>query len=172
MSSGSHERVSAWLVAAAGWALPGAGYWLIGQRARGVVIGATILVLFLLGVLISGVRVIDVPGYDLAGQRVRANRAGHRITPKSPQWDGSRWILTSGRGVLSEVASKPWFIPQLVTGPITIVTAVASVQAAERGIPRVHARLADIGTLYTAIAGMLNLMAIIDSAHRAAHRED
>jgi hypothetical protein len=30
------------------------------------------------------------------------------------------------------------------------------------------ARLAEIGTLYTAVAGMLNLLTIIDAAHRAS----
>jgi hypothetical protein len=30
------------------------------------------------------------------------------------------------------------------------------------------ARLAEIGTLYTAVAGMLNLLTIIDASHRAA----
>jgi hypothetical protein len=29
------------------------------------------------------------------------------------------------------------------------------------------ARLAEIGTLYTAVAGMLNLLTIIDASHRA-----
>jgi hypothetical protein len=33
--------------------------------------------------------------------------------------------------------------------------------------PASHARVSDIGTLYTAVAGMLNLMAIIDSSYRA-----
>jgi hypothetical protein len=32
-----------------------------------------------------------------------------------------------------------------------------------------HARIADIGSLYLSVAGLLNLMAIIDAAHRAAH---
>ena len=31
------------------------------------------------------------------------------------------------------------------------------------------ARLFEIGTLYTAVAGMLNLLTVIDAAHRAAH---
>jgi hypothetical protein len=30
----------------------------------------------------------------------------------------------------------------------------------------------DIGTLYTAIAGMLNLLAMIDAAYRATHASD
>jgi hypothetical protein len=29
----------------------------------------------------------------------------------------------------------------------------------------------ELGVLYTAIAGLLNLLAIIDSAHRAGHKE-
>ena len=35
-------------------------------------------------------------------------------------------------------------------------------------VPKTHSRIAEIGTLYTAIAGMLNLLAIIDSASRAS----
>jgi hypothetical protein len=34
-----------------------------------------------------------------------------------------------------------------------------------------HARVNEIGTLYTAVAGMLNLLAIIDSAYRSARQE-
>jgi hypothetical protein len=34
--------------------------------------------------------------------------------------------------------------------------------------PAAKSRLGEIGTLYTAIAGMLNLLAIIDASHRAA----
>jgi hypothetical protein len=159
------------LVAAAGWFVPGAGYWLIGQRTRALVVGITIVVLFALGVLISGVRVIDVPGFDSRGARIRTDRIGRKLAPSSAEWAGSRWIMSRWQGILAEVANKPWFIPQLVAGPITMASAGTSIQAANRGVPRVHARLADIGTLYTAIAGMLNLMAIIDSAHRAAHRD-
>ena len=32
----------------------------------------------------------------------------------------------------------------------------------------VHARVNEIAVLYTAVAGMLNLLAIIDAAHRAS----
>jgi len=35
-----------------------------------------------------------------------------------------------------------------------------------------HARVYEIGVLYTAVAGMLNLMAIIDSAYRASNEGD
>ena len=33
------------VVAMLGWLIPGAGYWLLGQRLRAIVIGVTILVL-------------------------------------------------------------------------------------------------------------------------------
>ena len=49
-------------VAALSWLLPGSGYLLLGQRTRGLVVGITILSLFFLGLLIAGVRVIEVPG--------------------------------------------------------------------------------------------------------------
>ena len=57
--------------------------------------------------------------------------------------------------------------------PATLLAALYSLEIShpeneERGnvsaVPRTHGRLSEIGTLYTAIAGMLNLLAIIDSA--------
>ena len=35
-----------------------------------------------------------------------------------------------------------------------------------------HARVNEIGVLYTAVAGMLNLLAMIDAAHRAAREPE
>src|SRR6185437_10796109 len=55
------------LVAAAAWIFPGAGYLMIGQRARGITIGLTVLALFFFGLLIGGVRCLEVPGYDAHG---------------------------------------------------------------------------------------------------------
>jgi hypothetical protein len=129
------------VVALAGWLVPGAGYWLIGQRARALVCGATILVVFVMGILISGVRVVQAP--DMTG-------------PGNP---------------IQRVLTKPWFIGQALAGPVGIATAYASDQLAHSaayGKVEAKARLAEIGTLYTAVAGMLNLLTIIDAAHRAA----
>jgi len=143
------------LVALAGWAVPGLGYGLIGHRARGVVAGATVLLLYVGGLLIGGVRVVDVPGhtYDGAGQ---LRTAGFTLARALP--------------LLME---KPWFIPQSLAGPITFVAASASnrVAAAYPGV-KTTARLYDIGTLYTAVAGMLNLFVVIDAAHRAGQIRD
>jgi hypothetical protein len=56
--------VPAPLVALASWIVPGGGYFLIGQKTRGLVIAICIIMLFVLGILFAGIRVIDVPLYD------------------------------------------------------------------------------------------------------------
>ena len=123
------------VVALAAWLIPGAGYWLIGQRARALAIGITILLLFVAGVFIGGIDVVD-----------------------APQFNGN---LLSLFGMIQ----KPWFIGQALAGaPGLIASWLASLSNAPS-----HARLAEISTLYTAVAGMLNLLAVIDSTFRAVH---
>src|SRR5437588_682659 len=107
------------LVALAGWILPGAGYWIIGQRTR----------------------VVQAPD------------------------------MTSQGNLFQRVLTRPWFIGQVLTGPVGIGAAFVSdqlAQSAAYGKIEAKARLAEIGTLYTAVAGMLNLLTIIDASHRAA----
>ncbi len=151
------------IVAVAGWLLPGLGYWLIGERRRAALAGVAIVLLFFLGTLISGVRCIDVPGYDANGKFI------YLRGPNGTQ----AALLTSAP--FRAVLDKPWYIPQILAGPLTIGSSFWSVDvAATRDIagrqayPKATARMFDIGTLYTAIAGMLNLLIIIDSAYRAA----
>jgi hypothetical protein len=114
---------------------------LIGQRTRGLVIGVTIITLFLLGTLIAGLRVVDAP--NLLGVGIG--------------------------GWASRILQKPWFIGQVLTGPIGIIAACVG-HALGPEHRAATARLGEIGTLYTAVAGMLNLLAIIDASHRAANK--
>jgi hypothetical protein len=123
-----------------GWLIPGGGYWLIGQRTRATVIGATIVTLFLAGVLIGGVRVIESPD------------------------------LTGPGSIVAKILKKPWFLGQALVGPLGLAGAwLSRLAAASAQYHTVisHARLSEIGTLYTAVAGMLNLLAIIDASHRS-----
>ena len=159
------------VVALVAWLLPGAGYWVIGQSARAVTVGATIIGLFVLGIFLAGIRVVEVPGFDEAGRRINVDHVGVRLRGNDTGYAQGSWVMTSG-GLVAEVANKPWYIPQIVAGPITLATSALSVKAAQAGVSRVHARLMDIGVLYTAIAGMLNLLAIIDSSHRASAEAD
>src|SRR5687767_2981596 len=74
------------LVALVAWLIPGMGYVLIGQRARGLVVGISILLIFVAGLLIGGMHVVDAP------------------TELKP----------------SAVFQKPWFIGQIMAGPVTL----------------------------------------------------
>lgn len=143
------------LVALAGWILPGLGYVLIGQRARGLIAGITILATFVLGLLIGGVRVVDVPGYDAKGQQLILR------LPNGQQV----WALKYR--FVGEVFNKPWYIAQTLVGPANIVATWGSLETARQGTPQATARIYDIGVLYTAVAGMLNLLVIIDAAYRS-----
>jgi hypothetical protein len=143
---------SPFIVAVAAWLLPGAGYWVIGARGRAVVAGTTIVLLYVFGLLIGGVRVVDVPGYDGKGYVYGRNPSLSNVAPKP---------------LGAAVAEKAWYIPQSLAGPMNLAASYASVSAARAGYVRSTGKLADIGTLYTAVAGMLNLFILIDAAHRA-----
>jgi len=133
------------VVAIAGWLVPGLGYCMLGQRLRGTVIGVTIVLLFVAGLVIGGLHVIDAP-------------TGLTIPL---------------------IFQKPWFICQIMTGPIcaassflanhwgTYIDPASGKQMI--GVAFSHARVNEIGVLYTAIAGMLNLMAVIDSSYRSSN---
>lgn len=177
------------IIALAGWIVPGAGYMLIGEKTRGLIVLFTILALYGLGILVAGVRVIEVPGYNKNGYRTQMigvpvngmmqvklplfepanldeqNNPPHRQNEVPLGWSMSNRFT-------SEVANKPWIVPQLLTGPLAMLGAWGSIAAAQAGVARVHAPLETVGTLYTAIAGMLNLYIIIDATSRASSEEN
>jgi hypothetical protein len=145
------------LIALCGWLVPGSGYWLIGQRTRAIISGSVILLTFLAGILIGGIRVIDVPGYDPAGQP--------KMVRFARDSDNTVWALKYD--FKGEVLNKPWYIAQTLMGPTNVVATYASLKAADAGHRMSTARVFDIGTLYTAVAGMLNLLVIMDATYRA-----
>ncbi len=151
MNRPDNAHLPAPLIALAGWLLPGLGYFLIGEKKRAYIAGIAIILTFVLGLLIGGVRVIDVPGFDHNNQK----RTGPRDT---------RWRLSAEP--IAEVMNKPWYIAQSLVGPLNIGATAWSLSTDAR---QSTARIFDIGTLYTAVAGMLNLLVIIDAAYRATH---
>lgn len=169
-------------VALASWLVPGSGYWLIGQRGRALTTGLTIIVLFILGLLIGGVRLIEVPGWGDHGRKLMAviedrgtDPQGRRLvserTSESPDDGEGAWVMS--KHPLDEVRNKPWSIAQILAGPIDIAASAASVAASHDrrgGRPigaRSHSHTNELGVLYTAVAGMLNLLVIIDASHRS-----
>lgn len=171
MADGSSRTVPSALVAVAGWLLPGAGYALLGQWARALTIGISIILLYLGGLLIGGVRVIEVPGWGDHGHKLVVDAHGQVEEMRPGEEDDRSWVLTAAP--LTEIRNKPWYIAQVLAGPMNLAASAGSVWAS-RDKPtggavgaRSHARTNELGVLYTAVAGMLNLLAIIDSAHRA-----
>ncbi len=185
------KTTSPFVVALAAWMVPGLGYLLLKQYARGLTIGITVLMLFILGLLVGGIRALDVPGYNAQGNKLissigyETDRNGHRTqvyhigktVPGNLTEEG--WVLL--RHPLDEIRSKPWSIPQIMMGPLDVLCdwfSVSASQPLDADKPslgpigaRSHARLNELGVLYTAVAGMLNLLAILDSSHRAGHTE-
>lgn len=148
------KSVSPLLVALAGWVVPGLGYLLVGERWRALVAGLAILVLIMLGVLIGGVRVVELPGYDSSGNAILIKGT-------------NQWVLTARP--FPTLMSEVWFVPQILNGPVTLIIGQQSLSLTRSGVAtKMHGRLDDIGVLYVAIAGVLNLLVIIDSAHRAS----
>ncbi len=113
---------------------PGLGHWFIGDRRRGMVFCAVIVVTFWGGVAIGGVRsTVDVE------QR------------------------------------KAWFAAQLCVGSQVvavligqrIAAAAIGTEAGDEGLPRAYWPSEDLAVVYTGVAGLLNLLVILDALVRA-----
>jgi hypothetical protein len=170
------------LVVLAGLLLPGLGYWLVGQRRRALAVGGAILLMYLLGLLVAGVRVVEVPGWDEDGQKVYYSlhrfrdqegnlRVAYRQVEGQPrEGEPANWVLTLNfRG---EVFNHIWFVPQSLMGLPTVVAGYLSIDAAQAGVAKSLSRAAEVGTLCTSVAGMLNLLAVIAAASLAAREEE
>ena len=122
MDRNRHRETGQWRLDAAflGWVLPGFGHWLLGERRRSAVLCATIGTLWLAGVLIGGLHVIDR--------------------------DAHPW----------------WFVAQSLTAPSI------AVEYGKRYLEPIHGvgSVSEQGVLYIALAGLLNLLAMIDVAFR------
>ena len=115
--------------AVAGWVVPGLGHFILGQRKRGIILAVAILSLWLLGLFIGGISVID--------RNDRTEGANTR------SW---------------------WYYGQALIAPSIAVEMFRN--NLKENDPEAYepsfGRMAEQGTLYTALAGMLNLLAIID----------
>lgn len=137
-------RGPAWNVPAAiaGWVLPGLGHLLIGDVFRGLILATAITLLWLGGLLVGGINVVQV-----------RDAQGH---------------------------FRPWFLGQMLIAPSLAVEYTHDSYRAQNGgtdpLPQEdgalpaytpsYGRVHEIGTLYTALAGLLNLLAIVDVIYR------
>lgn len=190
------HSVSPAITAFCAWIVPGGGYWVLGQKVRAAAVGVSVILLFVMGILIGGIRVMDPPGWGDYGYmtQIVARRIGpdryelRRVDPMTedqaehPATDDRDQALHSALSAqpLAELSDKPWFVGQILCGPVALAASVVSVHAARptaadaeasdsppQTVAISHARSWEIGTLYTAVAGMLNLLAIIDASFRS-----
>jgi hypothetical protein len=66
-------------------------------------------------------------------------------------------------GVINSVNAKPWFLAQLMNSPAVIALAYIS----KVGGYVVYARPNEVGQIYTSIAGLLNLLCIVNAIYWA-----
>lgn len=133
--SHADQPASRWHIAAAigGWLIPGLGHWLIGQKQRGAILAASIGLLWLAGLAIGGIGVIN--------RNARLPFLGQMLIGPSLVVDMYRQDLGPQRPAIHPDDPQPDYTPSF-------------------------GRANEHGTLYTALAGLLNLLAIIDVIYR------
>lgn len=175
-------------LALASWLLPGLGHILGGERRRGAILMAAILGLFGVGLLIGGVGVIDARQQRLwfAGQAL--------VGPITPALNYVHQSLKRKLDAMTIEAAAELPAERRQPRQISRITVdrernrryqtpirqwdQAGLQRLlvrdETTVPyrRSIGRTAELGTLYCAMAGLLNLLVIIDVGVRPATRDE
>ena len=149
------------LAAALAWVLPGLGHWFIGERLRGAIVGGTLLALFFGGMIIGGLDVIDYRRDRIwfAGQAfigpiaLGANLLHIKLDP--PRIVRQEDVEGTNRQVQRTIIEYP--VPRAPTAGYE-----------PKYYPSIG-RMNELGTLYCTLAGVLNLLAILDVVGRLTH---
>ncbi len=131
--------------AVASWLIPGAGHILLGHRKRGMIIGLTIGLLWLSGWAIGGVSIFNYNQH-------RAWFGGQMLTAPSVA------VAVARDHLLTEAPPER---PAAISEGFSFQPPKPKIQY-EPSFGRVN----EIGILYTALAGLLNLLAIIDVLYK------
>ncbi len=167
---GTNSPTSRWhiIAALAAWLLPGLGHILVGQRRRGYILGSSILGLWLAGLVMGGISCIEI--YSHIEIRTQQQRSTDRFRA---------WFL--GQMLLAPSLAVAWYHTQLRNRvPANLGTQrqkqnyFAMVDYSRVPLPDdtppyfepSYGRVNEQAVLYTALAGMLNLLAIIDVLYR------
>ena len=117
------------------WLFPGLGYLLMGERKRAAILAVSIGLLWLSGILIGGVSVVD--------------RQQH------PAWFLGQMLVAPSLAVN--------YYQQQIKQDIDDPTVINI----DQGYEPSYGHISEQGILYTALAGLLNLLAMIDVVYRA-----
>jgi hypothetical protein len=127
--------------AVAAWLLPGLGHWLLGERRRASILASTIGILWLTGALLGGISVFDIRNHF---------------------W----WFLAQACAAPSIPAN---FVHQTLRGGGDPPLPMPYAATPPRYEPA-FGKIEEQGVLYTALAGLLNLLAVLDVAVRDPSR--
>ena len=105
------------------WVVPGAGHYMLKEKKRSIIIFATIVLTFLIGLYVGSI------------------------------------------GVINPVDTKAWYLAQIMNSPIVAALGHLTATAPEKY--RVFGKPNEIGQIYTGIAGLLNLLCIINAVYLA-----
>jgi hypothetical protein len=125
---------------ALGWILPGLGHFRIGEARRGRLVMLGVLGLFLTGVLVGGVDCVD------------------------RREDGLWFLAQGGVGPIAFLtdALNVWLLKSGRVGtmlPMTLPNGAMTQVNSFRGVGVVN----DMGTLFTSMAGLMNVAALLDA---------
>lgn len=129
------------VVGAAAWLVPGGGHYLLNEKRRAAVILTMVALTFLIGLYVGSIGVID------------------------------------------SINAKPWYAAQVMNSPAVMILGshVAAVQREAREALTegerparapylVFGRANEIGQIYTSVAGLLNLLCIVNAIYMAHQR--
>jgi hypothetical protein len=133
------------------WLIPGSGYFFIGQKARGLVILITIHGLFLLGMLLGGIKSIN-PSDQPIWAYTQLAVGWPTLVASAIQTRRTAWETEQNLKYDSYNANSPEQRAEL-----------QQLVAAHPPTWRFYApKTQDVGTVYCGIAGMLNILVIFD----------
>lgn len=135
-----------WVAAALGWLVPGLGQMWTGHVQRGIYAMVGVLGLFLGGVLLGGVGVVDRRdnGIWFVAQ------AGAGPVAFAADWANSAWVKSGAVGDLLE--APPSMVPRSTGSKVSSLRSVTSVH--------------EVATLYCAMAGLMNIVVLLDALVR------
>ncbi len=119
-----------------GWLVPGAGHIMLGDRKRGIIFLVFIHALFFTGLLLGGIRSLDRPRQQLwdYAQMVAGwpSLVGNMVRPQVIQDDVA--VIHKSDGTLEKLHHPPGFAPLIQ----------------------------EVATTFCGVAGMLNLIVLVD----------
>lgn len=163
--------------------VPGAGHAYLGERRRAAMIATGVLGMFVSGLLIGGIDVVDKRedfvwflGEALVGPIAFGVDAYHQKSIKVVDRTHGLRRSAHPNEIRDPRTGEPVLVRDLITGaPLQIVdpkTGQVRLSTESDRPPNTKSlgRVNELGTLFCTIAGMLNLICIIDAGTRARRR--